>query len=323
MNEMLRTFVDFYISVIAREPNQWANGMCMVVLPPFWLFQSANWWAEVPFLPPPRPWAFQVRAEARFQARQLLEGFDSSLARIKAAVPRPYFDIFEASRKSVLQYQKELSISIAKSAPGFLQAKTTIHKNYLERYDVSKRILKTIKLMERISNQCLTDLTSVDSALSYFRQNLGSFTMDNIADTGSIWMSANFRSQLKKTNRSWLKLSGDSVAGLGSENRTNKSVVFEYDLRLVNKFEVVVLRSALGDYCEQNLDRRTIVGGLRTTCHIRRFLKVLAELDISVYDDLPPSWQVRRSEVLQRHRGSTTVDYDSLIEEALRKYRAE
>lgn len=129
--------------------------MCIVVLPPFWLFQSASWWAKVPFLPPPRPWVFQVRAEVRFQAR----------------------------------------LSIAKSAPGFLQAKTTIHKNYLERYDVSKRILKTIELIERILNQCLTDLTSVDDALSYFRQNLGSFTMDNIADTGSIWMSANCRSK--------------------------------------------------------------------------------------------------------------------------------
>ncbi|KAL8992139.1 MAG: hypothetical protein Q9169_007342 [Polycauliona sp. 2 TL-2023] len=322
MSEEYRTFVDFYISVLARDLNSWANPFWAIAIPPLWIFQSINYHAEVSFLPTPNPHAFQAQSEVRFLARRLRKVFFSSLDTIAAAVPKVDGPALVTAKKSVMAYQEELESSILESKPWFWQSPTVKHEELLERHRLTQRILTTIDLMQRIAIQCLENVTRLIEGLSYIRDGFETLSVENMADTGTVWLLAHFRSHLMNPDRPWLKAVGSQGPIPGSKNGTDDLTQYELNFRLLERSDVPVLRSILGDLCKKPLDRGLGKGGLYTICFIQNFSALYADLDANALEDIPLSWQVQRFKVAQRQRAAKAVDLEAWIPRLLEDYKA-
>ena len=87
INYRYRSFIDIYATAISRyefEDQKTSEWYWPVVYP----LRFANYFAEIPRLPKPRLYSYQIRLEVQYQANRLIRECLSALGRIDARFAR-------------------------------------------------------------------------------------------------------------------------------------------------------------------------------------------------------------------------------------------
>ncbi|KAL8918741.1 MAG: hypothetical protein Q9208_007181 [Pyrenodesmia sp. 3 TL-2023] len=297
INHAFRTLVETY-GIILSSTLDYADltFTSVVVFPTIHMVRFVNNHFLVDWLPQPRFYNIQVKAELRFRMERFidqtvaaLERIDSaSLATRRSRSSSSPAQVLEAASAMTAIFQQDLEERMAEFPlwRQWIQPPKDIVALKAS-LAVAKRVQHLLVTLKEITATDQAHSTRLRSQLVNFRQSLG---YSRSFQTSSTSLAATLRS------------SPDLVDS-------------------INGTKISAFKSEIGRLCKERNVVKIVPRELDPVCFIDALRVTLAEIDDDTYDNFQRSWLLERNKAIHRYEVRTQTDRDSHIDVALKLFQ--
>ncbi len=313
MTYTFRTFIEAYAMTITLSGYEHLTLPSILLFPGFHLMRIINQYSLWSWLPEPKLYSVQVRAEVQFQKAKLIDRLEAALDRVDASFPptqlfqdsSSQIQCLETAIDKVTIHQQSIGQMIDRSDPSFWRwiRKSEETVKLEEYYRLGERvrgllfeIIRTIKEYEMCSK-------SLRSSLQFFRQTFEERPVSKFSARTSLEVPPALLahvqnvSLLSRGRSSRVHEDGDIrvVTQIASRSRASP-----YNLDSIDDTRLSSLRSEVAQAC--NAGYYHIMGSkdLFWICMIFHSGTVRSALDDDPLSDFPTSWAVLRERIIRR-----------------------
>ena len=338
INHVFRGWVDTYAKIVAGPDAVQFSLVLTLFFPFIHGLRMFNHLFLVPFLPQPRVYNIQVKAEVQYQRQNFLDQSEEALGNIDIAllsmqnsgVSASLTGRLNAAAMGVEAYHRNLSQSMDalrkntrfEGLWGFFLDESQQLKELRRSSALTERVLARLRSLDAIVARCELDSKSLRVGLHQLRRRF-KYTPDfEFSPAGLISMPPKLSGELKPSPFFLLKRSG----GRGDESGNGKSKFvgsyddWAYDLSKVNDTEVMAQRAAIAEWCKNGDNYVMRSGFLYTVCNIWSQARLLSRLDDDLLSGVQRSWVVAREEAVYRYRSENGLDIASVVDDLRSEY---
>lgn len=339
MNNDFRAFVDSYIKITSRKLTYMDLSVPSLLVLPIWehTFRFMNHYTLIPWLPEPKLYAIQGRAEIKYQATLLVNNLQARLDKIDsdASTMRHLHDMsfllvpLLAAITAIEDHQRELMRAIEKLKPkrslhillSWVSSDSTEAQELHRYYARSERILQRLRvLMEALV--VYRDATGkLQSELSQFRTSLNLDISFEISPTGQMAIPPIVEKTLGPSSFFWLN--GRNSDYRDCTGNIPSIIDYHYHLDKVNASDISDMRSALLQLCEMRTNVHIVSGSLYMICTLWNYALTVSSFDDGLFNGVQRSWVLERREAIDRFRKKIGTDEEHVasdIASALKAY---
>ena len=312
MTYTFRTFIEAYAMTITLSGYEHLDLPSILLLPGFDLMRIINQYSLLSWLPEPKLYSVQVRAEIQFQKAKLIYELEAALDRVDASFPpnqlfqdsSSQIQCLETAIDKVTIHQQSIRQMIDGSDPSFWRwirkSEETVE---LEGYyrlgedvrDLLFAIEKTVKVYELFSK-------SLRSGLQFFRKILEDRRLLEFSAHASLAVPPPLLAQVQ--NISLLSRGRSSSVHEDGDGRvvthiTSRSRASLYNFDSVDDTRLSSLRSEVAQACNDGYYIGTGSEDLFWICSIYHLGRGQSALDDDTLSDFPTSWAVSREKIIR------------------------
>ena len=322
MTNTFRTFVEAYAMTITLSDYEDLNHPSTLLFPGFHLMRIINQYSLLSWLPEPKLYSVQVRAEIQFQKAKLIYELKAALDRVDASLPPTQLSQHSSSQIQCLDtaidkitiHQQRIREMIDGSDPSFWRwIRKTEATVELERYyRLGKSVRGLLFALKRTVNKYEISSRILRHDRQYFRQILERkpfSARSSLAVPRPLLAQAQNASLLSCGQSSRIDEDGDSRNVTHVTSRSRASL---HDLDSIDDTRLSTLRSKIAQVCKA---RKHITMGsddLFSICVIYNVGVAESALNDDPLSDSPTSWALVRQRELRRweQRLGTGFDLD-------------
>lgn len=298
----------------------------LLVFPGAHLLRFINQYTLIPWLPEPKLYSLQVKAEMRFQKRQFIDEITAALDRIDASSPATRYShnsisrtqLLEAAMKTVANHQQMIMQKIDKSAP--IPWRWIYKPEHIltlqEHYALSERIRRRILVVQETTEIYEAHCRRLRSHLQQLRQGFFDIPPFEFSPTGSLAVPAPLLAHVQRSHillRRKSSSADDESEGSDINDVALHPYNFSYNLDWIDETRISTLRSELAQLCQERTNVKIVSGNLYTICLIYNLAATMSELDNDALTGFPRSWVVERREAIRRYERQTETDRESIV----------
>ena len=326
MNHALRTFAEAYAVTITTSDYQDVTISSVLVCPGVHFLRFINHYTLIPWLPEPKLYSLQIKAEIRYQKRRFIDEVTAALDRINASSPTArYFhnpssrtQLLEAAMKTVAMHQQMIMQKIDKSAP--IPWRWIYKPDHIltlqEHHALSERIRRRILVVQETIEVYEAYYRRLRNQLQQLRQGLFDIPPFEFSPTGEVAVPEPLLAHVQRSHLFSRQKSSSAdyqSDGSGINNVSPHPYVFFYNLDWIDETRISTLRSELAPLCQDRTNAKIVSGNLYTVCLIYNLAATMSELDDDTLTSVQRSWVVERREAIRRYERQTETDRESIV----------
>lgn len=338
MSHAFRGWVDTYSKIVADSDFVEFSLVSLFLFPQNHGLRFFNHFFLVPFLPKPRIYNVQVKAEIQFQrerfladTKEALGNIDGSLLSIQSSGNSSNLtELLGAATRGMMAYQQNLdqNMNALKDKVLFGGLIRTIFgesqeiKKLKQYHALVSHILVRLGSINATVARCEVDSRSLKVGLSQLRRSFEYSPNFEFSPAGFISIPPSLSAQLKSPPFTLLKQS----SGFDNESGSKETKPFpsydkwEYDLDKVISTNVLTRRTAIADWCQDGGNYVMRSGFLYTVCNIWSQAKLMSTLDDDLLSGVQRSWIMEREKAIHRYEKTIGLDFANIIYDVLHVY---
>ena len=298
----------------------------VLVFPGVHLLRFINQYTLIPWLPEPKLYSLQVKAEIRFLKRRFIDEITAALDRIDTISPTTrYFhnstsrtQLLEAAMKAVTSHQQMIMQKIDKSAP--IPWRWIYKPDHIvtlqEHRALGERIRRRILVVQETTEIYEAYCRRLRSHLQQLLQDFGNIPPFEFSPMGSLAVPTPLLSHVQRSHllsRRKRSSADDESDGSGIIDVNPHPYHFSYNLDWIDETRISTLRSELAQLCLERTNVEIVSGNLYTICLIYNLAATMSELDDDTLNSVQRSWVVERREAIRRYERQTETDRESIV----------
>lgn len=327
MNHALRTFVNSYTMIATLSDSKDLSLPSIILLPGLHLMRLLSQHSLCPWLPEPKLYSFEVKAEIRYQKKRLIGELSAAFDRLDASSPtmqsfqnsKSQNRYLEAAIDKVTVHQQIVREMIDKSGASLWRwvrksEETADLENYYRLGQrVRSRLLsvkETMQVYEFYSKRLRNDLQRCLQTI-YQSPSFG------FSPQGSLVLPPHLLSQIH--NITFLSRGQNSEIDDDGHSREVSQIfphahVFLYDLDSLDDTRAIKLRSEIAQLCKAQQNVMINSDNLYTVCLIYNLIATMSVLDEDALSGIQRSWVVERRAATRRWEQRLGLELDSIID---------
>ena len=281
-----------------------------------------NYHLNVPFLPQPQLYLFQVEAETRYQKQLLIDSSIAALNRIEEDCrfpdPAQQKQVIEVLMKKIADYQEKVKQNIKESCPIW-------HNIFLYKTETCATLEKMDILGKRVRYRVHTIRDITEIFMDHFRRIRTHFQQIEETIHNSPSSEFSFKGELTAPRplEPYIQKTPFLIRqqNLGA-NVTPHLFSYSYDLDFSDGTPLSILRSVVAQLCKESKNFNIVSGNLYMICVIQALEAKVSDLNNDNVSGVQRSWYVQRQQVLSRHNVTKGLDEESFLNNAVNLHRA-
>lgn len=292
INKAFRALVEAYSTAITSK-HQEITSASVVIHPYTYISGFINKIYEISWLPQPKLYSPQVKAEIRFRLSHFIEESIAALDRIdkESLTSRRFHSSTSQTLGGAINIitanQRDLEVKIAE----------TPWRQRMQNPKHIKALRDTLALLKRVHKLISGVKMNAERNENYSRRLRSQLQ--------------NFRKSLK--NSLSIELSSSAVLAILDPLD---------DLDSIGKARSVTLRSRIAQVCQDSHHGNIIPPPLEMVCFIQALGETFSHVDDDALASVQRSWLMERKEAIHRYELMTRSDWDSQVDLALKIYQA-
>ena len=292
INNAFRALVEAYSTAITSK-HQELTYVSVIVLPWLYMFEFMNNFFETSWLPQPKLYSLQVKAEIRFRLSQFIEESIAALDRIdkKSPTSRRFHSLTSQTLggaiNTITAHQRDLEVKIAE----------TPWRQRIQNPKHIKALRDTLALLKRVHKLIFRVKVDAETNETYSKRLRSQLQ--------------SFRESLKNS----LSIEISSSAVLAFLDPLD-------DLDSIGEARIVTLRSRIAQVCQDSHHGNSVPRPLQTVCFLQAMGATFSHVDDDALASIQRSWVMERKEAIHRYQLMTRSDRDSQVDLGLEIYQA-
>lgn len=306
MTYTFRTFVEAYAMTITLSDYEDLNQPSILLFPAFHLMRIINQYSLWSWLPEPKLYSVQVRAEIQFQKAKLIYELEAALDRVDASFPptrlpqdlRSQIQCLETAIEKVAIHQQSIRQMINGSDPSFWRwIRKTQETVKLERYyRLGEGFRALLFAVELHVNGYEGSYRRLRSDLQSFREDFERFPLvTSLAVPPPLLAQVRNASLFSRGQSSRVDEDGDSRDVTHITSRSRASL---HGLGSIDDTRLSSLRSEVAQTCEPEYLHMMGSGDMYSICSIYYMGTSRSVLDDDTLSDSPTSWALVREKAI-------------------------
>lgn len=320
MTNTFRTFVEAYAMTITLSDYEDLHHPSSLFFPGFHLMRIINQYSLWSWLPEPKLYSVQVRAEIQFQKAKLIYEIKAALDRVDASLPptqlsqhsSPQIQCLDTAIDKITIHQQRIREMIDGSDPSFWRwIRKTEETVELERYyRLGERVRGLLFAVIMTVNEYEISSRRLRSNLQFFRQY---FERKPFSARSSLAVPRPLLAQVQNAS---LLLRGQSFRidedgdSRNVTHVTSRSRASLYDLDSIDDTRLSSLRSEIAQVCEAGKHITMGSDDLFSICVIYNLGVAESALNDDPLSDFPTSWAVVREKEIRRWEQRLRTGFD-------------
>lgn len=325
INHAFLDFITFWGRTTTMSTYQDLSIPGIVILPWWIVLGVLNYEFNVPFLPQPKLYLFQVNAEMRYQKQLLIDSSIAALAGIEESCrfpdPAQRMQVFEALMDKITNYQEKVKRNLKESCPiwhNLFHYKTETCVT-LEKFDtLGKSVRYRVHTIQDIIEIYKDYYRSLRTHFQQIEEIIHNSPPSESSYKGYLTSPQLLESYIQGTpfliHQQHLGANGSSV--------TPHLYVGSYDINFHHSTLLPVLRSAVAQLCKDSKNFTIVSGALYMICAIQALESKVSDLNIDNVSGVQRSWFEQRQQVLSRYNKTKGLDEESILHNFVNEYRA-
>ena len=280
---------------------------------------------NLPFLPQPQLYIFQVEAEMRYQKQLLIDSSIAALANIdedcRFTDPAQQKQVLKVLTEKITNYQETVKQNIKKSCPIwhdlFLYKTETCVT--LEKHDTLGKSVRS-----RVSN--IRDITEIYKAhyrmirthFQDIQKTIHDSPSSEFSYTGELTTPQPLGPYIQKTPF----LIRQQNLGANGSSGTPHLFLYSYDLDFNDGTPLPILRSVVAQLCKDSTNFNIVSGSLYMLCHIQAMEAKFSDLNNDNVSSVQRSWFVSRQQAVSHYNKTKGFDDESIVRNLVNGHRA-
>ena len=278
VNDAFRAFVEAYSTAITSK-HQELTYASVIVYPWYYMLNFLNLHWEIRWLPQPKLYSLQVKAEIRFRLNRFIEQSIAALDRIDKESPSSTSPTLGRAINTITAHQRDLDVKIAE----------TSWRQWIQKPKDIKVLRDTLAVIKRIHKVIHAAKKTAEMYEAY---------------------QGRLRSQLQDSRKSFgnsfpIELSSESVLALLDPHA---------DLDSIGGARILTLRSKIAQVCQGPHHGNIVPRPLRMLCFIQALRETFSQVDSDALGSIQRSWFMERQEAIHRYELSGGSDRDSQVD---------
>ena len=313
MTYTFRTFVEAYAMTITLSDYGDLTPPSILLFPGIHLMRIINQYPLWSWLPEPKLYSVQVRAEIQFQQAKLIYELEAALDRVDASFPPTQLFQDSSSQIQCLKtaidkfkiHQQSIRRMIDGSDPSFWRwIRKSEETVKLERYyRLGEHVLDLLFLVRRTVKEYEIYSGRLRSDLQFFRQAFADTPLVDFSARSSLTVPPPLLAQVGNVSL-FSRGQSSRIDGDGNSRDvthiTSRSRASLNDLDSIDDARVSSLRSEVGQACKAGLSRMMGSGDIHSICVIYYIGTGKSALDDDPLSDFPTSWALLREKEIRR-----------------------
>ena len=338
INHVFRGWVDSYAKIVANSDTVPSSLVSFLLFPYIHGLRMWNHLFLVPFLPQPRVYDIQVKAEIQFQRQSFLDHSEEALANIEfsllsiqnSGISTSLAQQLGAAITGIEAYQRDLDQSIHGLRNNIW------FEGFRHFFSHESQQIKELRRSSALIGRVLIRLRSLDANVARYESEFKSlrvglhqlrrsfkYTPDfEFSPAGLISIPPKLSEGLKPPPFFVLKRRGgrEEASGSGNSELVGSYDNWVYDLSKVKDTEVTTQRAAIAGFCKESDNYVMRSGFLYTVCNIWSQARLLSGLDDDLLGGVQRSWVMAREEAVHRYRRENGLDFASIVNDMRSEY---
>ena len=338
VNHVFRVWVDSYAKIVATSDTVPFSLVSFLLFPYIHGLRMWNYLFLIPFLPQPRVYDIQVKAEIEFQRQSFLGHSEEALGNIdfsllsiqNSGVSTSLTQQLGAATMGIEAYQRDLNQSIDalrnnirfEGLRRFFSHESQQIKELRRSSALIDRVLIRLRSLHENVARYESDFKSLRMGLHQLRRSF-KYTPDfEFSPAGLVSIPPKLSVELKLPPFLVLKRRGgrEEASGSGKSEFVGSYDSWAYDLSKVNDNEVMTQRAAIAEFCKESDNYVMRSGFLYTVCNIWSQARLLSGLDDDLLGGVQRSWVMARDEAVHRYRSKNGLDVASIVDNMRSEY---
>ena len=338
LNHVFRGWVDSHARILAT-PDAVPFSLISFLFNPY--LHGLRMWNHqflIPFLPQPRVYDIQVKAEIKYQRQKFLHESEKALRKIDSGL----LSNQDSGVSTNLTQQLGAAIMGIKACQGDLSHSIAARQSEIP-FERLRRLfshespqVKKLRGPSAVMDRVLPRLQSLNETVAGYDFNFKSLRMGldqlrrsfeytpdfEFSSAGHISIPPTLSVELKPPPFFVLKrrIGGEEAGASGKSKLGGSYDDWAYDLSKVNDTEVATRRAAIADFCKESGDWIMSSGFLYTVCGIWSQARLISKLDDDLLGGVPRSWVQAREQALDRYWRKNGGDIASIVDDVVSQH---
>ena len=281
---------------------------------------------NVPFLPQPQLFLFQVEAEMRYQKQLLIDSSIAALDKIDKNCPFPdpaqRTQVLDVLMDKITIYQENVRRDIDKSCSiwqNFLLYKIETCATLEEMDTVGESVRRRVQDIQDIMDISKDQYGRIRDYLKQFA--------DYIHDSSSSGLSYNGEFTTPRPLEPYIEetpfLIRQNNSGPNGSSVNSHPFVYSYNLGFDDGTPLPILRSKVAQLCQESENFNIFSGDLYMICAIQALEAMISDLNVGNVSGRPRSWRMQRQKALILYNQTHGFDEESMLKHYEKKYQAD
>ena len=297
-----------------------------MVFSPLWIvLEFLNYSMNVPFLPQPQLYLFQVKAEMRYQKQLLIDSSIAALNGIDESCrfpdPTQRKQVLRVLIEKITSYQEKVKQNIKESCPiwhNLFRYKTETCVT-LEKFDaLGESVRYRVHTIRDITEIYTDHFRRIRTHLQQIEEIIHNSPSSEFSYKGELTIPRPLEPYIQKTPF----LIRQQNLGANGSSVTPHLFVYSYDLDFNDGTPLPILRSVVAQMCKESKNFNIVSGNLYMICVIQALEAKVSDLNNNSVSGLQRSWFVHRQQALSRHNKTKGFDEESILDNTVNLHRA-